>query len=154
MTRGLAIRLVDGLMIPCWSISWICLSTSGRYANGIRSAANSFTRESGFSSISCSTNVHNPVFSVNRSWYLFNIVSNCFSCYTLYTYFAHLFQVHAFNWHFSQDLQNLSISRLILGQTKDNLIPSLVFSSPRCPPNGSSCANDITLILLSLGNTT
>src|SRR6218665_3595543 len=55
----------------------------------------------------------------------------------------------AFNWHISQDLQNLSISRLILGQTKDNLILSLVFSSPRCPPNGSSCANDITLILLS-----
>src|SRR6218665_2511420 len=60
----------------------------------------------------------------------------------------------AFNWHFSQDLQNLSISRLILGQTKDNLILSLVFSSPRCPLNGSSCANDITLILLSLGTTT
>src|SRR6218665_764769 len=60
----------------------------------------------------------------------------------------------AFNWHFLQDLQNLSISRLILGQTKDNLILSLVFSSPRCPPNGSSCANDITLNLLSFGNTT
>src|SRR6218665_2957237 len=41
----------------------------------------------------------------------------------------------AFNWHFSQDLQNVSTSRLILGQTKDNLILSLVFSSPRCPPN-------------------
>src|SRR6218665_1477136 len=60
----------------------------------------------------------------------------------------------AFNWQFSQDLQNVSISRLILGQTKDNLILSLVFSSPRCPPNGSSCANDIILILLSFGNTT
>src|SRR6218665_1199072 len=60
----------------------------------------------------------------------------------------------AFNWHFSQDLQNVSISRLILGQTKDNLILSLVFSSPRCPPNGSSYANDITLILLFFGNTT
>src|SRR6218665_2016901 len=44
----------------------------------------------------------------------------------------------ALNWHFSQDLQNLSISRLILGHTKDNLILSLVFSSPRCHPNGSS----------------
>src|SRR6218665_1826963 len=44
----------------------------------------------------------------------------------------------AFNWHFPQDLQNLSISRLILGHTKDNLILSLVFFSPRCPPNGSS----------------
>src|SRR6218665_2854470 len=54
----------------------------------------------------------------------------------------------AFNWHFSQDLQNLSISRFILGHTEDNLILSLVFSSPKCPPNGSSCANDITLILL------
>src|SRR6218665_1383302 len=60
----------------------------------------------------------------------------------------------AFNWHFSQDLQNLSISRFILGHTKDNLILYLVFSSRRCPPNGSSCANDITLILLSLGSTT
>src|SRR6218665_1149929 len=60
----------------------------------------------------------------------------------------------AFNWHFSHDLQTLSISRLIFGHTKDNLILSLVFSSPICPPNGSSCANDITLIILSLGNTT
>src|SRR6218665_3210897 len=60
----------------------------------------------------------------------------------------------AFNRHFSQDLQNLSISRLIFGHTKDNLILSLVFSSPRCPPIGSPCANDITLVLLSLCNTT
>src|SRR6218665_1934692 len=44
----------------------------------------------------------------------------------------------AFNWHFSQDLENLSISRLILGHTKDKFILSPVCSSPRCPPNGSS----------------
>ena len=55
-------------------------------------------------------------------------------------------------WH--RICKNVSISRLILGQTKDNLILSLVFSSPGCPPNDSSCANDITLILLSFGNTT
>src|SRR6218665_661691 len=64
----------------------------------------------------------------------------------------------AFNWHLSQDLQNLSISRLILGQTKENLILSLVFSSPRCPPNGCCRLRRtiflITLILLSLCNTT
>src|SRR6218665_3639178 len=60
----------------------------------------------------------------------------------------------AFNWHFSQDLQKFVYLSSILGQTKDNLILSLVFSFPRCPPNGSPCANDITLILLSFGNTT
>src|SRR6218665_3640 len=63
-----------------------------------------------------------------------------------------------FTWHLSQDLQNLSISRLILGQTKDNLILSPVFSSQRCPPNGCCCSRRtiflITLILLPIFNTT
>src|SRR6218665_2106549 len=95
-----------------------------------------------------------------RFYWTNHIHYHTFECYIVSWNWSYRYSVHhqtscfqlAFFTRFAKFVY-ISM-HLILSQTKDNLILSLVFSSPRCPPNGSSCANDITLILLSLGSTT